>query len=310
MKEFKHLKFPNTKEGQEEKIEALEEYSEEGWRVVSETITPGKFRGGDACCLFLICAPCAFLAGSTDGEINVTIERELTEEIRKNKEAERIAELESLEIQKDKWKKLALWTVIAIASLIALSNLSNGNFITAIAFFLIAAILFPNTKKFLRDKYNFNLSKTIKIISVIVLFIVALIALPNNQNTNQDTNSQLNKAKTPEMIKAEKEAHAKAKAEQAKANAERAKAEAEWKVSRAGQICQNHPSWKKSDCEGLANNKIWIGMTYDILIYLRGKPNHVNVSNYGSGNHYQWCWDDYTPSCFYGDSDGVIASYN
>lgn len=80
MKEYKYLIFPNTKKGQQEKIRTLEEASLlGGWKIASETITPGKFKGQKACCLFLIFAPCAFLAGSTDGEINVTLERDADE---------------------------------------------------------------------------------------------------------------------------------------------------------------------------------------------------------------------------------------
>ena len=75
MAEFKTLTFPNTPQGQKEKVEALARYTNEGWHVVAETVTPGKFRGGDACCLFLICAPLAFLAGHHDDIITVTMQR-------------------------------------------------------------------------------------------------------------------------------------------------------------------------------------------------------------------------------------------
>jgi len=79
MKEFKNLKFENNAKGQRAKVEALAEASKDGWMVVSETLEPGKFKGGTACCLFIIFAPCAFLAGSTDGFINVTLSRDSTE---------------------------------------------------------------------------------------------------------------------------------------------------------------------------------------------------------------------------------------
>ncbi len=52
-------------------------------------------------------------------------------------------------------------------------------------------------------------------------------------------------------------------------------------------------------------------MTYSQLQYERGTPDHMNVSNYGNGNEYQWCWDNYTPSCFYDNNgDGRFDSYN
>jgi hypothetical protein len=177
MKEFKYLKFPNTKEGQEEKIEALQEYSEDGWRVVAETITPGKFKGGDACCLFLICAPCAFLAGSTDGEINITLERELTKEMKKQREVEEKTQTENFTPEKANWKEMVLWLIIGVFSLIAIGNLLSGNFISAIGYFLMAVILLPITEIFLKEKYKFNLTTKIKIISIVIIFLLTGVSL-------------------------------------------------------------------------------------------------------------------------------------
>jgi hypothetical protein len=75
MAEFKTLTFENTPKGQKEKVQILSVHANEGWRVVSETVTPGKFRGTDACCLFIICVPLAFLAGHHDDTITVTLQR-------------------------------------------------------------------------------------------------------------------------------------------------------------------------------------------------------------------------------------------
>ena len=309
MKEFKQLKFPNTKQGQENKIKALEEYSADGWHVVSETITQGKFNGGQACCLFLIFAPCAFLAGSSNAEINVTLEREMTEERKKQKEAEvadnNVKQMKSFKLQKGQ-EKILLWVIISVMFLSVIVALFGGSFVPAIGYFLVAIILLPATENFLKKKYKFNLSTKIKIISIVCIFALLLvfsIVSTKDQNINDNSAQPSAQVKTPEMIKAEQEA-------QAKATAEQAKADAEWKASKAGQICQNNPTWEKSDCENLADKKIWIGMTLDMLKYLRGTPNSANPSNLGSGNLWQWCWDDYTPSCFYGGDDGVITSYN
>ncbi len=74
-KEYKTLQFPNNKKGQADKLQALQTYGAEGWIVSSETITPGKFNGGTACCLAIICLPLAFIAGSSNGSINLTLER-------------------------------------------------------------------------------------------------------------------------------------------------------------------------------------------------------------------------------------------
>lgn len=87
-------------------------------------------------------------------------------------------------------------------------------------------------------------------------------------------------------------------------------AQAEFKKTKAGKIQSKHPEWSKDDCERLANKQVWIGMDYDMLLYLRGKPNTVNTSNYGNGNEYQCCWEYYDISCFYMKSDNIIYSYN
>ena len=80
--------------------------------------------------------------------------------------------------------------------------------------------------------------------------------------------------------------------------------------SKAGRIKKKHPEWSDEDCENLANRRIWIGMSIQMLVYLRGNPNSANPSNYGDGINWQWCWENYTPSCFYGRADGIITSYN
>lgn len=87
-------------------------------------------------------------------------------------------------------------------------------------------------------------------------------------------------------------------------------ADKEWYSSKAGKIQKKHPGWSRKDCKSLADREIWIGMTYEMLVYQRGKPNTINPSNYGNGIHYQFCWDDYTPSCFYSEEDQIITSYN
>ena len=84
MAEFKNLHFPNNARGQAEKVQALTAHSREGWRVVGETITQGKFKGNDACCLSLsgmaCCgpfgAPLGLTAGHSEGTINVTLTRD------------------------------------------------------------------------------------------------------------------------------------------------------------------------------------------------------------------------------------------
>ncbi len=118
-----------------------------------------------------------------------------------------------------------------------------------------------------------------------------------------------------EFLKIEqKEQEERAKKEIAEAIKAKAIEEDELKKSmgpRAWKIHKKHPEWSIEDCKNIANNRIWIGMTYDMLRTQRGLPNSANPSNYGNGTRWQWCWHDYTPSCFYDDNDdGVIDSYN
>ncbi|GEN70481.1 hypothetical protein CLA01_05530 [Chryseobacterium lathyri] len=80
--------------------------------------------------------------------------------------------------------------------------------------------------------------------------------------------------------------------------------------SKAGKIYKKHPEWSKEDCINISENKIWIGMHYDMLIYERGRPDNINTSNYGDGTQYQACWHDYNASCFYFGESQIITSYN
>ncbi len=71
-KEYFTIKYKNNRRGITNKDKDAERYAKSGWEVVSESIEPGKFKGGDACCLGVLCLPLALLAGSTEGYIVVT----------------------------------------------------------------------------------------------------------------------------------------------------------------------------------------------------------------------------------------------
>lgn len=92
--------------------------------------------------------------------------------------------------------------------------------------------------------------------------------------------------------------------------AEELKEQKEFEKTKAGKIWKKHPEWSKEDCKALAENKIWIGMEISMVKYLNGTPNSKNVSNYGNGNEYQYCWYNNTPSCYYCGEDGIVTSYN
>jgi predicted nucleic acid-binding Zn ribbon protein len=133
-----------------------------------------------------------------------------------------------------------------------------------------------------------------------------LIFAKNGQKENDEkfviTRNENEKEKEKRLVR---HAEAEQMAKEAEVNNRK------WLASKAGKICTKHPDWKRDDCEGLADEKIWIGMTYDMLVEMWGKPNYTNLSNYGYGVQRQWCWTYYTPSCFYDeDDDGTVDSYN
>lgn len=120
--------------------------------------------------------------------------------------------------------------------------------------------------------------------------------------------------KSASDIKAETEQATRQLEELKKTNAEKAAAiEKANKVplsKKAAKVKKKHPDWTDEECELVGKNRIWIGMSYSMLVYERGKPNRINTSNYGNGEDYQACWDDFQPSCFYFNESQIIKSYN
>jgi len=158
------------------------------------------------------------------------------------------------------------------------------------------------------------------LITLLILFIgipllVGFISGINQGSSNTESGSQNQESTTKSSsltpAEVEKETAAKKAADEAAA-AKRVAETAAFNSSPAGQICLNHPTWKRNDCTNLANRKVWIGMKYDMLVYELGSPDHVNVSNYGYGSQYQYCYDGGgSPSCFYDENaDGIIEAYN
>jgi hypothetical protein len=84
----------------------------------------------------------------------------------------------------------------------------------------------------------------------------------------------------------------------------------EYHKTPAGKIHKKHPTWSRRDCERLLNKEIWIGMSIKMVVYLRGLPDSKNISNYGKGNKYQYCWFDYDIGCFYTYEDQIVFAYN
>ena len=133
------------------------------------------------------------------------------------------------------------------------------------------------------------------------------INVPNKRLFFAKRLEQYTKKEIHEIERIAKIANAETKAEN---NLEKQKVNKEWSNSKAGKLQKKHPDWTDEECMKVVDKKIWIGMTYDMLLYQRGKPSTVNPSNYGNGTQYQCCWDKYSPSCFYMKEDNIIYSYN
>jgi hypothetical protein len=69
--------FQKTPAGLRQKDEQSRILASQGFRIIGEHIEQGHIKGEEACCGFLICAPLAFLAGRTSGNIIVTYGREV-----------------------------------------------------------------------------------------------------------------------------------------------------------------------------------------------------------------------------------------
>jgi uncharacterized membrane protein YvbJ len=145
---------------------------------------------------------------------------------------------------------------------------------------------------------------------VILIFIIFgfLVFLVNKcSNSETDKNTSISASVD---TKISKEDSIKAQARIDSINKQEKIEEEKFMKTKAGKIHKKHPEWSKEDCIKISDHRIWIGMNYEMLVYMRGKPNDVNTSNYGDGPSYQACWHDYDPSCFYFDESYIITSYN
>ena len=153
---------------------------------------------------------------------------------------------------------------------------------------------------------------TIAALTLIVLAIIAKKAISDN-HPSKVTGAEKTKAKSIESAKIESIGKARDAEflEEAKKNSAAADKELKaWYKTKAGRIQKKHPDWTREECENVAKGLIWIGMRYEMLVYMWGKPNSARPSNYGRGVQWQWCWTEYSPSCFYGGEDGIVTAYN
>jgi hypothetical protein len=102
-----------------------------------------------------------------------------------------------MEEEKKTVKKITLGTILSwglgIIFLIASITTLFSNILTALLSLVIAFLLLPPANKLMEDKFNFTLSKGLKIVLFIVLMALMVSTLPKSEdpeNTSESENSQ------------------------------------------------------------------------------------------------------------------------
>jgi hypothetical protein len=174
------------------------------------------------------------------------------------------------------------------------------SFIAAVVIALSSIVLFPWFEEKVKKGWSKELPSWLRLAVPTLVTVFAIVMVASGPTDVPDAQPTI----TAEQMQAQT-------AEQEKEQKRLAAEKAEFEKTPAGKICKAHLTWVAEECKAVAEKKIWIGMHYDMLVYNLGNPAHTNVSNYGSGSQYQWCWNDYTPSCFYdSDNDKRVDSYN
>ena len=76
--EYVTFRFENSRRGLAEKDAKARELGKVGWTIISEQIEQGHAKGGQQCCLALICLPLIFAADRTPAITTVTFGRQVT----------------------------------------------------------------------------------------------------------------------------------------------------------------------------------------------------------------------------------------
>jgi hypothetical protein len=80
--------------------------------------------------------------------------------------------------------------------------------------------------------------------------------------------------------------------------------------TKAGVIKKLHPEWSKEDCQKLANNYLWKGMHIEMVKYVRGNPDDVNVYRNVLSNEYEYVWKKEGVSRFHTKKDGIVSDFD
>ncbi len=202
-------------------------------------------------------------------------------------------------------KKTSIALIIGVLLFIAgLGGIFSGHILSGIFMIISSLICLPPVINFVEEKINFKIPNFIKIILVLIFLLIGSALDKNNTISLKE-----NKSIVRDTIAEKKIIEDSLK--NIKIALEENKKEKIWEnTTKAGALYKTHDTWSKEDCENVVQNKIWIGMSIDMLKYERGNPTLANPSNYGNGVKWQWCWEGFTPSCFYGNENGIVTGYN
>ena len=195
MPQVKTIQFPNTARGQRKKNEALAQYLAAGWKVISETITPGRYNTENACCMFLACGPVgAFMGGHTDGVINVTLQHEGTPPALTRRTSKTTESSKSL-IQ----VALALGTLFSL--LLVLVGITGvfSNLRAGVETILLGILAFPFLGKVIQKYFRFRLHPAVQVIAGIGLLVLFAETVPsrNGNQVNASASPRQNAQKSP-----------------------------------------------------------------------------------------------------------------
>jgi len=73
-------------------------------------------------------------------------------------------------------------------------------------------------------------------------------------------------------------------------------------------VKKQHPTWNNSDCNGIGEKKIRIGMTSEQVRAAWGKPHKINTTVGSYGTHEQWVMSDSIDSSYVYFEDGILTS--
>ncbi len=88
------------------------------------------------------------------------------------------------------------WIFGILFGISGLTFLFTGSIVSGGSLILASLVILPPINKFVKDKWNFELSRGLKITLVIILFVIYAVSLSNSGDSNIDTSSSSNQPST------------------------------------------------------------------------------------------------------------------